>query len=98
MKFALSQQQYEYIHQTVVMPLQQKGAQIYCFGSRARGNHQPFSDLDLMIESESKQNLNIGQIQEQLQNGNFPFKVDLVHISDFADSYKSSYLQDRIPF
>ncbi|MCC7403061.1 MAG: nucleotidyltransferase domain-containing protein [Bdellovibrionales bacterium] len=77
------------------------GAQIYCYGSRARGDHKPFSDLDLMVEVntispelESK----VSEIQEQLTASNFPYKFDLVLSPQFADSYRPGYLRDRVRF
>lgn len=96
MKFGLTTEQYNQVFKTIVQPLAKKGAKVYCYGSRARGDYKKFSDLDLMIESESKDGLNIGEIREQMQNSNFPLKLDLVHVSDFAESYKNSYLQDRV--
>ncbi len=53
MKFGLTDSQYKYIYETVVAPIANKGARIWCFGSRARGDHKPYSDLDLAIESHS---------------------------------------------
>lgn len=98
MKFGITKEHYDYIYNNVILPLKAKGAEVYCYGSRARGDHQPFSDLDLMVESESKNNLKLEDIIELLQKSNFPYKVDLVHISDFADSYKKSYQADRVLF
>ena len=98
MRFGLTDQQFAFIDQKVVRPLAAKGAAVFCFGSRARGDHQPFSDLDLMVESSSKTDLNLEAIAEELSSSNFPLKVDLVHILDFADSYKDSYLAERTPF
>jgi predicted nucleotidyltransferase len=50
MKFGLSESEFDHITKTVVEPLVLHGAVVWCFGSRARGTHQQFSDLDLMIE------------------------------------------------
>ena len=98
MKFGLTDEQYNQILEIIVKPLMTEGAKVYCYGSRARGDHQKFSDVDLMVESSSKDNLKISDLIETIQNSNFPFKVDLVHISEFAESYKESYLKDRIEF
>lgn len=97
MKFGLKEADYQYITDTVVNPLKQRGLSVYCFGSRARGDHKPFSDLDLMIEgpvSDQVQQLK-GAIEESLSKENFPYKVDLVLFEEYADSYKASYRQDR---
>jgi len=95
MMFGLSPPQYDYILQTVVIPLGQHGAQVWCFGSRARGDHKPFSDLDLMVESPKDLTQEMNQIKEQLESGNFPYKVDLVQLSDFAATYLDNYQSEK---
>jgi predicted nucleotidyltransferase len=98
MKFGLTPPQYQFIIDTVLLPLESVGATIWCCGSRARGNHLPFSDLDLMVETDKDLSREVSRIQEMLQNNNFPFKVDLVLFSEFAESYKVGYQKDRKPF
>ena len=95
MKFGLTPDEYDYITEHVIAPLEARGAQVFCYGSRARGDHRRFSDLDLMIEGSEDLSRLVSQLQEQLSESNFPYKVDLVEFRDFADSYKSGYLQDR---
>lgn len=95
MKFGLSESEYQFIESEVVLPLKKLGAQVWLYGSRARGDFKKFSDLDLMVESPKDLSRQIGDIQEKLTNSNFPYKVDLVQWSDFAESYKSGYLKDR---
>ncbi len=97
MKFGLSQDQYQFLCNTLT-PLQQKGAKVWCFGSRARGDFQPFSDLDIMIESELDLSNEIAKISELISNSNFPYKVDLVELGNFAKEYRSSFQRDKILF
>jgi len=94
-KFGLTQDQYQFIFDHVVAPLNKKGAKVFCYGSRARGDHQPFSDLDLMVESPVDLSQELGPLSEFLSNSLFPYKVDLVQFSQFAESYKPGYLTDR---
>ena len=98
MKFGLTPEQYTLVVETVVRPLEALGASVWCYGSRARGDHQKFSDLDLMVESSIPVSKFVSQIQEQLMNSHFPLKVDLVEYCHFAESYKSGYLKDRVRF
>ena len=95
MMFGLATSEYDYIRKTVVMPLANCDAQVYCFGSRARGDHSRFSDLDLMVESDKDLSNLIGELKERLTESNFPYKVDLVEFRHFAESYKADYLQER---
>ena len=96
MKFGLTDEQINFIHKTVLIPLQKKGAKIFFYGSRARGDYKKFSDLDIMIEADQSLSKELGEIKNQLENSNFPYKVDLVEYKDFADSYKEGYLKDRV--
>lgn len=98
MKFGLTTDQYHFIAEQVVAPLQARGAKVYCYGSRAREDHTPYSDLDLMIESDTDLSSLVSQLQEQLTNSNFPFKVDLVELRDFAESYREGYQKDKVPW
>lgn len=95
MRFGLTADQYQFIHETAVIPLRRNGNEVYCFGSRARGDHRPFSDLDLMVEGKAEARSLVAKINEALSNSNFPFKVDLVLLEEFAASYVDSYKKDR---
>ena len=96
MKFGLNEYEYQFILKMIVTPLIKKGARVWCFGSRARGSHQPFSDLDLMIESAVDLSREIGAITEKLIESDFPYKVDIVQEIQFADSYRTNFLKERI--
>lgn len=98
MKFGLTQDQYKFIQTQVVHPLEKLGAKVWCYGSRARGDYRHFSDLDLMVETSHDISNSISQLQEFLVESNFPYKVDLVKLNDFADSYRNSFEQDKVLF
>ena len=68
---------------------------VWVFGSRARGDHQKFSDLDLMIESQEEQKSEIGKLNEIFESSNLTIKIDIVQLKNFAASYKDNYLKDR---
>lgn len=97
MKFGLTAEELKFIEDTIARPLNALGLKVYCFGSRARGTHALYSDLDLMIEGpkDSKSQILKSQIEEILTNSNFPYKIDLVFFEDYALSYREGYLADR---
>lgn len=95
MKFGLSDKEYEFIQLNVIEPLSKSGSKVWCFGSRARGDYHKFSDLDLMIENGNHLDQQIASIREFLTKSNFPFKVDLVLLSEFADSYRKNYEKEK---
>jgi uncharacterized protein len=99
MKFGLSAEQFQILYQIVVSPLKSHGATVWIFGSRARGDYKPFSDVDIMYEKkDSTQFLNgfISHLREEIEESRFPFKVDLVDANEMAESYKSGALADRV--
>ena len=51
----------------------------YAFGSRARGAHRPYSDLDIAIKSDrSLPRATIAKIVMDLEESNLPYSVDVV--------------------
>ncbi len=77
-------------------PLKNQGATVWVFGSRARGDHQEYSDLDLMVSAGDDISSQVGKIQELLEEENFPFKVDIVEDKNFAGSYRDSFDRDKV--
>ena len=54
-------------------------AKIILFGSRARGDNKPMSDIDLAIDAGEKINrLDIAQALNVVEALNIPFKIDIV--------------------
>lgn len=79
----------------LVKPLQDLGCTISVFGSRARGDNLPFSDLDILIEGAVPRDL-ISTIAEQLEESRLPIRVDLVLAQDLAESYRAGIMRERI--
>lgn len=96
MKFGLTDKELSFLKDELVRPMSQLGAKVYVFGSRARGDHQQFSDLDILIEpGEEDIKSSLLLIKEKLEESNFPYKVDIVLFSDLATSYRENVLMDR---
>ncbi|MFW7382126.1 MAG: nucleotidyltransferase family protein [Oligoflexus sp.] len=96
MKFGISREHWSWFETEIVAPLKAHGAKVFLFGSRARGTHKKFSDLDILIESQDDLSLLIGFLSEKLEESNFPFKVDLVDARELANSYKKSVERDKV--
>ena len=97
--YGLSAEELSYLSTHVVAPIEQRGGKVWLFGSRARGAHHRYSDVDLLIEG-NKRDLCalLGQLKEELGESNFPFAVDLVFADDLAASYADSVLRERRRF
>ncbi len=63
-------------------------ARIYLFGSRARGDHTVYSDIDIAIEDSSATlSKRLPLIRFRIEESKIPYKVDLIDLS------KASYLK-----
>jgi len=71
---------------------------VWVFGSRARGDNQRFSDLDLMLEADKDMSADIRVLDDCFEESSLDIKVDIVQEKDFADSYFDSYMLDRKRF
>lgn len=97
MSYGLTDDEFALLDRLALQPLISAGAKVYIFGSRARGQHRKFSDVDLLVESTNDLTRLIAAITEALEESNFPLKVDLVPSQDLASSYRESVWRDRKP-
>jgi predicted nucleotidyltransferase len=55
----------------------------YAYGSRIKGTHDPFSDIDLCVVGK----VDIPSLRDDLSESNLPFKVDLKKIEDLSTDF-----------
>lgn len=73
--------------------------EIYVFGSRVKGTHQQFSDLDLCFKSNNKISLNeLALVRVRLSESDLPFTVDIVDYLGLSDSFKKVIDRDGVNF
>ena len=98
MKFGLTDKEYQEVRGLLGVHLG-SSAIVYCFGSRARGDHQKFSDLDLIVESSEDLSSAVALVKENcVDSSSLPFSVDIVEYKNFAESYKAGYKKDKVLF
>jgi len=93
----LTDSEQQFLQREVVLPLTRAGFRVWCFGSRARGEQQRFSDVDLLVDGPGHSRAVIGEIEEKLVDSHFPYKVDIVAEADLASSYRESVRRERVP-
>jgi len=99
MKFGLTDQEFQILFELVISPLKASSATVWIFGSRARGDHKAFSDVDIMYEKKDSTQFSkgfISQLKDEIEESRLPFKVDLVDANEIADSYKVGAIADRV--
>ncbi|MEA2081533.1 MAG: nucleotidyltransferase domain-containing protein [Elusimicrobiota bacterium] len=74
-------------------------AKIFIFGSRARGDAYPASDIDVGIEFEGgvkDGRRKIALLREKFENSNIPQKVDVVNLNDTSEEFKNEIFKEAI--
>ena len=99
MKFGLKPEDLELLEELLFSPLRKHHSKIWIFGSRARGDYKPFSDIDILYQIPKNYTItlsDISDIKERLEQSNLAYKVDIVNIEDLAESYVEEILKDRV--
>ncbi len=72
-------------------------AHIYLFGSRARRDHTPESDIDIAVDAGEKIDRTVfGAIKEAFEESTIPFTIDVVDMWAISDDFKKEVLKDRV--
>ena len=70
---------------------------IYLFGSRARGTHSQWSDIDLAIDASTPLELrNIDEINNLMEALSTPYKIDVVDVHGVPELMKASIERDKV--
>jgi uncharacterized protein len=75
---------------------QDLGCQVFVFGSRARGDHKPFSDLDVLLKCKESHEVLLSEVREFFEESNIPIKIDIVRDQDLAQSYRTNVDKDLV--
>ncbi|WP_319580075.1 nucleotidyltransferase domain-containing protein [uncultured Methanospirillum sp.] len=63
------------------------GCRVYAFGSRVKGDHHPWSDLDLYIESDKAIS---SELKEALSESDIPIFVDLIDSQEVSPEFRET--------
>lgn len=97
MTFGLEDKDWNILRSLVIDPLQNLGATVWVFGSRATGRFRKFSDIDLLYDSKQVIPAHmLFKLKSEIEESDLPIKVDLVSLSDLAEGYREQALRDRI--
>lgn len=74
-----------------------KMSKVFIFGSRATGTNRKYSDIDLGLQSESEIPFMAKiKLEDEFENSNLPYKVDVVDFSKVAESFRKVAMQKMI--
>ncbi len=96
-RFGLSDEQYAWIKK--ILSLYLPGTEVFVFGSRSRGDHKKYSDLDLAVRAvKAIQRKTWLEIQEQFSESTLPFKVDLIEMQKIDPDFQKAIQKDLQAF
>ena len=72
---------------------------VYLFGSRAKGNNNPGSDVDLAIMNKGLDLKTVSRIKSEFEESSLPFRVDIINYPELTNKDLKDHI-DRvgIPF
>lgn len=73
------------------------GARILFFGSRMRGDHKQYSDLDLCVDAGQALDLaTLSKLEESLSQSDLKYKVDISDWQRMTDDFREHILKRHI--
>jgi predicted nucleotidyltransferase len=88
--FGLSDRQYRILCDCLSTIKEHK---LFVFGSRARGDHKEYSDIDILVDGEPDPRT-LSQVKDLLEESSLLIKVDLVLKKDLLKDYAESVKRD----
>jgi len=77
--------------------LRDEPLKVVVFGSRARQDNQPASDVDIGIIPRGKIDKGkIAELRYKIEGLNIPYKVELVDLSQTSDSFKKEAMKEVV--
>jgi len=85
----------EELKRDLILLFQGEDLSLLLFGSRARGDHTPNSDIDIgIIPHKPLDPKKLTLVREWIENQNIPQKVELVDLSLVSAQFKKEALRD----
>ncbi|WP_445768241.1 nucleotidyltransferase family protein [Rheinheimera sp.] len=73
--------------------------EVWAFGSRVKGNAKPYSDLDLVIISDTPLPLALlAEVAEAFSESDLPWKVDLVDWATTSERFRQVIAEQKLTF
>ncbi|HKZ39451.1 MAG TPA: nucleotidyltransferase domain-containing protein [Candidatus Hodarchaeales archaeon] len=83
------------VKKLVLSRLNKENVQIFLFGSRARGDFNIRSDIDIGILPQGEWNkLALVLLREEIENLNLPYKIEIVDLSRVSRKFRDQVLRE----
>ena len=73
-------------------------AEVWVYGSRAKGTSRPESDLDMVVFTSPEQAHAVSDLREAFEESDLPFRVDLFVWDELPKSFREAIKREHAPF
>ena len=81
----------------VLEALKNQNVGVVLFGSRARGDNYPYSDVDIgIIPHGPFDKTSITMLREKIEESTIPYKVEIINLEEASDDFKKEILRDAV--
>ena len=96
MMFGLEDRHLDFIKEMLKKHIKNPAAEFYIFGSRAKGTHKQYSDVDIAVNSPDLTFDARLKLSADFENSTFPYEVDIIDLNNTAESFKNIIKNDLI--
>lgn len=96
--FGLETKYLEFLKTTLRNRFCDENIKFYIFGSRAKGTHKEYSDIDIAIDNQGEKistDILLSAISE-FENSTFPYEVDIIDLNSIEENFKLLITPDLI--
>ena len=87
----------EEVRRIVLDVVSEKKVQVYLFGSWARGEATPLSDIDVAIDPHATLPRGmLAQLRERLEESHVPYRVDVVDLTRTSPEFRQRVLTEGV--
>lgn len=85
------------LKELIIDSLKNEKVTVLLFGSRARKENLPFSDIDIGIMPQGKwDEIKLAILREKIEDSAIPYKVDIVNLSEVSQDFRKQVLKDAV--
>lgn len=96
--FGLEDRHINFIKEMLKKNIPNPEAKFYIFGSRAKGNNRPYSDIDIAIDYCDLTSVQKSKLKSDFENSTFPYEVDIIDLNTIKENFKNIIKDDLIEF
>jgi len=92
----LDEKYLEIIREIVNREIRDEHAELYLFGSRARGENRQTSDIDLALRSDTDLTSTLVRLREKFEESLIPYEVDVLQLEKAGEAFQEEIKREGV--